>query len=173
MYVFDATPLIYLATVGRLQRIDSLGSDCRTTRAVYREVVTVGLDEGHADARRIERAVENGLVTVEEARETAMLDRLRQNQHLSTADATVLALAAETDGTAIVDERYGRTIAAAESISTRGTAYIVLRLQRDNVLSARAAQETIDEMIAAGWYCAPDLYTKISRKIDDIEQRDQ
>jgi hypothetical protein len=27
---------------------------------------------------------------------------------------------------------------------------------------------TIDDMLDAGWYCAPDLYASISRKIDDL-----
>lgn len=168
MYVFDATPLIYLAAVERLSTIESLRSDCRTTKTVYDEVVTTGIEEGHPDARRIERAIADGLLSVEEVDETSLFERLQDNQQLSTADATVLALAAEYDGTAVVDERYGRAVANAEHVTTRGTAYLVLRSLRNGTLTASEAQETIDEMIDAGWYCAPDLYAKISRKIDDL-----
>ncbi|MFC4541821.1 DUF3368 domain-containing protein [Halosolutus amylolyticus] len=141
-----------------------------TTNAVYEEVVTTGIDEGHADARRIEHVIENGLLSVEEVDQTVLFERLRKNDRLSIADASVLALADQHDGTAIVDERYGRAVASAETVPTRGTAYIVLRLHRDDILTADEAQETIDEMVDAGWYCAPDLYAKISRKIDELSE---
>lgn len=168
MYVFDATPLIYLATVERLHHVESLSPACLTTSAVYEEVVTTGIEAGYADARRIERAVEEGLLSVETIDGGPLFERLRENDRLSTADATVLALAHERGGIAIVDERYGRTVARVETVPTRGTAYLVLGLLRDGAITAAEAQATIDEMIDAGWYCSPDLYAKIRRKIDAL-----
>lgn len=168
MYVFDATPLIYLAKANRLASLADLAPTCTVPESVYEEVVTVGMEQGHADARRIERAVENGIVDVVAVAETKTFTRLRRNQNLSRADAAVLAHAETHDATAVMDETYGRAVADAEDIPTRGTAYLVLRLLEDDVLSADEARKTIDEMMAAGWYCAPDLYTTIRRKIDAV-----
>ena len=169
MYVFDATPLIYLATVEKLTLIEHLPEPCHTPRAVYDEVVVRGIEEGHADARRIERAVEDGLLCVEDVDETPVLERLRRNENLSEADAAVLARAAARDGTAVMDEAYGRTVADAERIETRGTAFLVLRLLRDDAIDADEARATIDELVAAGWYCAPDLYATLVRRIESLE----
>jgi predicted nucleic acid-binding protein len=168
MYVFDATPLIYLAKAERLALVLEQLDECCTTDAVYEEVVTRGVEEGHPDARRIERAVKDGSLRVVPVDETPTLERLQGNENFSTADATVLALAVDRSGVAVVDERYGRTVANAEDIETRGTVYLVLRLLRDDRISASEARDTIDQMVDAGWYCAPNLYAKIVRRIEEL-----
>lgn len=168
MYVFDATPLIYLAKSERLALVLERLDECCTTEAVYEEVVTRGIEEGHPDARRIERAVEDGSLDVLPVDKAPILKRLRRNENLSNADATVLALAADRSGVAVMDERYGRTVASTEGIETRRTAYLVLRLLRDDDISASEARDAIDEMIDVGWYCAPNLYAKIVRRIEEL-----
>jgi predicted nucleic acid-binding protein len=168
MYVFDATPLIYLGTAGRLTLLAELSAECVTPRRVYEEAVTTGLDAGHADARRVERAVEDGDPRVIGPPEIARLDRLESLQQLSDADAAVLDLAVAEDATAVMDESAGRTVAAVEGIETRGTAFVVLSLLREDAITADTAHETLVEMLDAGWYCSPDLYARIRRRIDDL-----
>ncbi len=69
-----------------------------------------------------------------------------------------------------MDEAYGRTAAEVEGIETRGTAYIVLLCAKHEDISVSKAREIVDSMIEAGWYCAPDLYTKLVRKLESFEQ---
>jgi predicted nucleic acid-binding protein len=168
MYVFDATPLIYLGTVEALDVVDVLPGNCCVPDAVYEEVVTAGIEAGHADARRIEQAVEAGRFEVEPAPETELHERLGGADSLSGADIAVLTLAGERGGTAVMDEQYGRAVAEMEGIETRGTAFVVLNALADGEMTASAARETVDNMLDAGWYCSPDLYRQILRKIDEI-----
>lgn len=173
MYVFDATPLVVLAKAERLDLLDHLQRDCITPDRVYDEVVTRGIERGYPDARRIERATEGGRLSVQSVAEDDEFDRLGRNDSLSDADAAVLALASQADGTAVMDERYGRSVAKAEGIDARGTAYVVLSALRDGVVDGDEARETIDELLDAGWYCSPNLYAKIRRKIETLADRDQ
>lgn len=168
MYVFDATPLIYLATVERLTLVDELPAQSVVPDRVYQEVVTAGVEAGHADARRVDRTVEAQILTRQSVDDTETFERLRTNQSLSDADAAVLAIAASADATAVMDEQYGRDVADSEGIETRGTAYLVLQLLQTGVLTADEAQATIDAMLDAGWYCAPNLYARVRQRIDDI-----
>lgn len=168
MVVFDATPLIYLAKADRLSPLNCLDDPRLIPERVYGEVVTTGLDAGYPDARRIEQRVEAGAFDVTSAPEDALFDRLWENPNLSSADAAVLALAADQDATAVMDEAYGRTVAEVEGIQTRGTAYLVLSLVRDGELSTGDAKETLDAMLDAGWYCQPDLYAKLLAKLDEL-----
>lgn len=169
MYVFDATPLIYLATVERLALLADIPSECVMPERVYDEVVTVGIEQGHADARRIEQTVEDGPLKRRSVAETDLFERLQGNDKLSDVDVAVLTLAGEAGATAIMDEQYGRNVAAVEGIETRGTAYLVLRLLQEGTLSLTEARATIDEMIDGGWYCAPNLYAKLVQKIEEFE----
>ena len=169
MWIFDATPLIYLAKVDRLTLAQHLESSCVIPERVYEEVVTTGIDEGYPDARRIERSVANQfeIVTVEPS---PLLSRLHDNSNLSDADVAVLACADSYDGVAVMDETYGRDVAAAEGITTRGTAYLILKLAKQDAIDVDDARTVIDTMIDEGWYCAPDVYTKIIQKLDTLSK---
>ena len=46
MWVFDATPLIYLAKVDRLDLIQHLNEPCVIPDRVYEEVVETGIEQG-------------------------------------------------------------------------------------------------------------------------------
>jgi predicted nucleic acid-binding protein len=67
-----------------------------------------------------------------------------------------------------MDETYGRDVAAAEGITTRGTAYLVLKLTKEGAVSADEARALIDAMVDQGWYCAPDVYSRIVQKLETL-----
>ncbi|QKY20522.1 DUF3368 domain-containing protein [Halolamina sp. CBA1230] len=169
MWVFDATPLIYLAKVDRLALVHHLDASCVIPERVYDEVVATGLEEGYPDARRIERAVDADRFDVVAVDASPLMARIRENPSLSDADAAVLAYADTHDGVAVMDETYGRDVAAAEGVTTRGTAFLILKLTKQGVISGDDARTIIDGMIDNGWYCAPDVYTKIIQKLDSFE----
>ncbi|SIR73887.1 Predicted nucleic acid-binding protein, contains PIN domain [Haladaptatus litoreus] len=168
MWVFDATPLIYLAKADALSYLRSLAIPRYIPEAIYEEVVTKGLDHDYPDARRIERAVDANTFKVVSVEETPLSDRLRRNPNLSDADVDVLVLAVERDSIAVMDEQYGRDVAATEEIPTRGTAYLLLSLVKEGTLTTDEARRTIDAMLDSGWYCAPNLYAQIIAKLDTL-----
>jgi len=170
-WVFDATPLIYLAKAERLAVVETLDEPRLVPEAVYSEVVTTGVKQGYDDARRIERAVEAGLVDVVgvDTDGSPIAARLARHPGLSDADVAVLACADGRNAVAVMDEAAGRSAADVEGIETRGTAYLVLSAVKHGKRSPEAGRETIDAMIDNGWYVAPDLYTKLMRKLESFE----
>ena len=168
MSVFDATPLIYLAKTGTLDPIVRATGDCYIPEQVYEEVVETGIRDGHADARRIQRAAEEGLFDRDSVSDEEMFSRLCENTKLSAADAAVLTITKELNGIAVMDERYGRAVANAEGIPTRGTAYLVIKAISEETMTAEEARSTIDAMVDAGWFVSPSVYTKIVGRIDDL-----
>jgi predicted nucleic acid-binding protein len=170
MWVFDATPLIYLAKIQRLGLVAHLEASCAIPERVYDEVVATGLEEGYPDARRIERQVDADCFEVVAAETTPLYSRLQGNTNLSDADVAVLACADAHDGIAVMDETYGRDVAAAEGLTTRGTAFLVLKWTKQGAIGGDDARTIIDAMIDEGWYCAPDVYTKIVQKLEAISE---
>ena len=170
-FVFDATPLIYLAKADRLGVVRSLDRRRLVPNPVSREVVTDGIEAGCDDARRIERAIDDGVletvaVDVEESPTAA---RLARHPGFCDADVSVLACAEARDAVAVMDEAAGRSAADVEGVETRGTAYLVLSAVQNGRLSPEAGRETIDAMVECGWYVAPDLYARIVRKLELFE----
>ncbi len=168
MWVFDATPLIYLAKVDRLPLVQHLDAPCVIPERVSEEVVATGIEEGYPDARRIERSVEDERFDVVSVETTSLLSRLQENSNLSDADIAVLAYADARDGVAVMDETYGRDVASTEGITTRGTAFLVLKLAKEGAITVDDARTVIDSMIDEGWYCAPAVYTKIVQRLDAL-----
>jgi predicted nucleic acid-binding protein len=72
------------------------------------------------------------------------------NENLSEVDAAVLAYAESHDGVAVMDEQYGRDVAAVEHIQTRGTAYQVLKLTKQGAIQVDEARTILDAMIEEG-----------------------
>ncbi|ELZ50455.1 hypothetical protein C464_02605 [Halorubrum coriense DSM 10284] len=171
-WAFDATPLIYLAKAEGLGVVEALDEPRVIPEAVYHEVVTAGVEQGYDDARRIERAVENGLIDVVavDTDGSAVATRLARHPGLSDADVTVLACADARDAVAVMDESASRSAAEVEDIETRGTAYLVLAAVRDGALSTAAGRDTVDAMVDRGWYVAPDVYTRIVEKLESLAE---
>lgn len=170
-WVLDATPLIYLAKAERLAVVETLDEPRLVPEAVYWEVVTIGVERGYDDARRIERAVEDGLVDVVavDTDDSPVATRLARHPGLSDADVAVLACADARNAVAVMDEAAGRSAAEVEEIETRGTAYLVLSAVKHGDRSPEVGRETIDAIIDNGWYVAPDLYARLMRKLESFE----
>ena len=61
-------------------------------------------------------------------------------------------------------------LASTEGITTRGTAYLVVFLADQQVLNVETARTVIDEMVAEGWYCSPEMYAKLVQTLDSIAE---
>lgn len=168
MWVFDATPLIYLAKVDQLTLISHLDEPCVIPDRVYTEVVDTGIEQGYPDARRIEQSIEDDMLSVISVDDDEFFSRIQRNPKLSDADVAVLACAYTHDGVAVMDETYGRDVASTEGITTRGTAYLVLSLASQDVISVEKARTVIDAMVEEGWYCSPSMYAKIVQKLESF-----
>lgn len=101
---------------------------------MYGEVVETGISEGHPDARRIQRATEEGLFVRESVSDEGMFSQLSQNSKLSEADVALFTITKELNGIAVIDERYGRAVAKAEGIPTRSTAFLVINAIREGTM---------------------------------------
>lgn len=170
MWVFDATPLIYLAKVDQLTLAHQLTEECVIPERVSQEVVDTGIEEGYPNARRIERSIEDGVFSVISVDDSEFFLRVHRNPKLSEADVPVLACADAHDAIAVMDETYGRDVASTEGVTTRGTAYLVLHLASQDVISVEKARTVIDAMVEEGWYCAPSMYAKIVQKLDSFSE---
>jgi len=166
MLVFDATPLIYLAKSELIEKLEAIDQEKVIPEKVYEEVVKEGMEINEPDAERIEKAVQEDIFSVENCKSEVL-----ENERFSEADIQVLTLAEKKDATAVMDEEYSRNIAEVKGIETRGTAYIILKLLKENEISEDRARETVDKMIDEGWYCSTDLYKEIIKKIDEISSQ--
>jgi len=127
LIVADASPVIGLAKIGRLEIIYQLASEVWIPREVWREVVERGGNrpEARLIAVRFESAV----------READPLVAGRFSQHLDAGEAEALALACAHPGCLLlINDAAGREVAGAHGIRCIGTAGLLLRAKRPGLI---------------------------------------
>jgi len=72
-----------------------------------------------------------------------------------------LLLAKELKGAAITDDQKVRNLASLENTESAGSAYIILLLVKNKIITRIEAKNLADKIIEFGWYCSTDLYTVI------------
>ena len=163
--VLNSTPLIYLAKVNVLELLKKLPEKKVIPTFVHAEVVAKGKKRGAPDAILIEKAIDKGIIELKTPKDKKFLQTLLKIPGLHEADAEVLALAKELKATAIIDEDKARTIADVNDIPNRGTAYLLLRLQKLRWLTKGEVKGKVDEMIKLGWRCSTEVYAEIVKSV--------
>ncbi len=142
LYAVDASPLIGLAKIGRL---DLLGEQVQVTETVYREVLAG--DAG--DPARLALASGWG-GRVPDVPIPAALAALA----LDAGEEATLALALSTNAVAVLDDGDGRRAARALGVPHVGTAGLVLEGKRRGVVTSAA--DVLRALRAANLFLPPD-----------------
>lgn len=141
--VCDASPLIFLAKLNRLELITRLlGADVVVLQCVVAEVFA-GTHDHDPEQSRLETFFEHvRIVTFEESRFTS--------GRLSVSDRQTLTYAIRHHAAWLVaDERLLRRVARHEGIATIGTLGLLAGAARRGLLSRRAALADLDTAISS------------------------
>ena len=146
MSVTDASPLIVMAKLERLQLLNDLHGDVLIGPVVKRETVDAGRIVSAWGVEQIEAALDLGWLRMVSltAEESGMMQRLTRSSGLGPGEAESIALAAMRRLRLIVDDKQARNVAAAvgiEHVGTAGTlleAYLRRRFDMDELEAALA-----------------------------------
>lgn len=146
-FVVNASPLILLARIGRLDLLSSLADEIAIPQSVMDEVAA-GAE--HDDGRRVRDFAEATVV-----HDIDVPARIR-SWDLGRGESQVLAQALTgPPREAILDDRAARRCARVIGIVYTGTLGIVLACRRANVVPA--AKPLIEALVAQGIHLAPGL----------------
>ena len=158
--VADASPLIFLAKVRRLDLVEKLlGKDIRVARSVRGEILAHGADP--EETRILEAFLAR--CSVEDVRHPR-----RFALALSRADNDCLTLAVRCRATAILcDDRLLRLTAETEGIRPIGTLGLVLRALRRGILSKAETKQLVDVLVRAhGFRISIEVYQAVVAQIE-------
>lgn len=127
--VSDAGPLIHLSQVGRLHLLRDLFDEIHITSRVKEEAVDTGVELGYEDALTIKAAIGEGWIIVKDVPDeiAATVERLAENENISTKDAETLLLAS-TNGmeNVLIDEKILSNLARMHDLKIWSTWTILL-----------------------------------------------
>ncbi|MBN1167616.1 MAG: hypothetical protein JXA44_10890 [Methanospirillaceae archaeon] len=168
IFVFDSSPLIYLARTGALHLITKIPAELTLPPMVYDEVVIKGRESGYPDAEIVDQFIKNEVfsIVVPDIDKIIKYDGLKRDLH--KGEIEVLALADQLRGTAIIDDRIAREIGEMFQVETRGSFFILFYLTSKKEISKDKAISIVNKMISEGFRIGILQYTEIIRLISQI-----
>jgi len=163
--VFDAAPLIALAAGGFLPQLVALGARIAIAEEVREEVVGEDRGPGTNEHLLLTRMIRDGAIEVRRVRNRERVSRTLENRRLSPGDAASLCLAMEVRGRLVADDRDLRAAARAVGVPLGGSLYILDLAVERTLLGGQEAVETLERMIASGWYCSPALLKSFADRV--------
>jgi len=152
--VSNASPLISLARIGKLNLLHQLYDELFIPEAVWHEVVIEGVGQPGADEVKAASWIKTQSVT-----NTPLVHALRQE--LDAGEAEAIALTLETPAELLLmDERVGREVARHLGLRYTGLIGVLVEAKHKGVLSAVKPQ--LDELRnIAGFRISDALYVRV------------
>lgn len=162
----DATVLIFLAKLDRLDLLEDHYDRVLIPSIVYDEVVTAGRRIGAPDAAVVDESVSAGwldVVTVDGRDEVARFD-------LEAGEAAVLSIAVNrSHDLVLADEESVRQVARYLDIRPRGTLYFLLSEVRDGDRSFDDFVGVLERLLNEGFYLDEAVYLEAIRAARRLE----
>lgn len=168
--ISDASPLIWLAKVGKITLLKDLFGEVIIPQEVYTEAVEKGLQYGFTDAQTIKECISEGWIKLYElnSKNQVLLQKISgyaSEIHLGEAQAIVLAR--ELKLLLLMDESAGRAFAQAWGLKVKGTIYVIISALRKGFISETEAKETVLTMVTKGFRLEPTLLARLIIEIED------
>jgi predicted nucleic acid-binding protein len=162
--VSNASPLINLARIGKLDLLRQLYAELFIPEAVWHEVVTEGV--GLPGADEVKDAI---WIKTQSVTNTPMVSALRQELDAGEAEAVVLTLETQAD-LLVMDERVGREVARHLGLHCIGLIGVLVEAKHKGVLSAVKPQ--LDELRnIAGFRIRDALYVRVLQDEEEDQQQ--
>lgn len=155
MIILDASPLIHLTKIGKLEYIINLFDFIIISHAVYKEVIEEGIKAGYTDAILILNYFKNNKIkeiTIENP------DPLLE-EYLHPGESESIQLADQLKCILIIDEKKGRLIAEQKGIEFLTTADGLYLLLKEGLINFDFFKKNLTKYSADGWLGA-EIYQK-------------
>jgi hypothetical protein len=161
--VSNATPLIYLAKVGKINFLKKVFGEVFIPEEVKIEVVDRGKLLGERDAYVIEKAIDEGWLKVLSA------EIVEVPIKLESGEVAVLSLAKKLGlREVLMDEVSARMAAKLLDLTPRGTVFVLLKALEKKEIDLNGFLEILNQLIRHGFRLKEEVYIEAVREAREI-----
>jgi len=165
--ISNATPLIYLAKADQLEIFQTVIRQILIPQSVYREVVVEGKNLGEKDAYRVDRAISEGWIIVQEVKDIYPVEI-----PIHPGEAEVISLAKEMGvERVLLDDVKARVACELAGLRPIGTLGIILRAVGDHNLSFDQFLTTLEHIVRSGFYLKEEIYLRAVQEAKKLSGR--
>lgn len=171
MLVSNATPLIYLARLSKLNLLNNLYGKVQIPPEVKTETIDRGKAKGYPDAYVIEEAVNDGwLVTDALTNEnTKKSHALAEMTGIDIGEAQAIILTKQkNEKEVLIDQSNARDVARHLGLSPRGTIYVILTGTKRELLTKEIAKQMLAKLIEVNFYISAKVYRDTLSAIEKL-----
>ncbi len=155
--VSNASPLINLAWIGKLEILSELYGNIVIPEAVWSEVAIQGLNQPGSKEVKDAKWIE-----VQKVVDQDLVISFQRDLDAGESEAIALALQISAD-LLLMDERLGREIAALFNVRVMGVIGILIEAKRKGLI--REIKASLDQLrMISGFFIKPVLYERILRE---------
>lgn len=159
MIVSNASPLIHLGRLGRLDLLRGAFGRVIIPQSVFAEVVSEGERINAPDAAAVAQAIAEGWIEVRPVR--SLFPKRWRGLHRGEREA--ISLAKELQCALLIDDSHGRLLAKLEGVEGRGTLYVLLSALRDGRVDLDGYLHLLDGLVRSGFRMTESLYIEAVR----------
>jgi len=171
MPVSNATPLIYLARLGKLHLLKDIFIQVQIPPEVKVETIDRGKTKGHPDAYVIEQALNDGwlVLTPLTIENTKKSETLAQMTGIDVGEAQAIILTKQKDEKLIlIDQTNARQVARHLELIPRGTIFIILAAIKRKLITKEEAKQMMATLIEANFYISAKIYRDALKVIEKL-----
>ncbi|MBD3353151.1 MAG: DUF3368 domain-containing protein [Candidatus Lokiarchaeota archaeon] len=166
--VTNATPLIYLAKIGKLLLLKKIYGRVIIPEEVRKEVVDKGKQLGEPDALIIEQAIKDGWLIVEKTKKSKL------PVDIQAGEAAVLAIAKEKKiKEVIIDEISARTAAKIFGLTPKGTISILLKALAIKEITLEEFIDFLEKLLQHGFRLKEEIYLEAIKKAKKLDKEEK
>jgi len=161
MPVSNATPLIYLARLGKLHLLKEIFTQVQIPPEVKIETTDRGKTKGYSDAYVIEQALNDGWIipnplTTENTKKS---EALAQMTGIDIGEAQAIILTKQkNEKVVLIDQSNAREVARRLGLSPRGTIYIILTATKKKLITKDDAKQMLATLIEENFHISANIY---------------
>jgi len=161
--VSNATPLIYLAKIGKIGLLKGVFGQVLIPEEVKMEVVDRGKEQGEKDAPLVEKAIREGWLRVMKT------ERIEVPIKLEAGELAVLSLAkAQGVREILVDEASARMAARLLDLTPRGTVFILLKALEKDEIDLEGFLHILEKLVKQGFRLKEEVFIEAIREARKI-----
>lgn len=169
MTVSNATPLIYMAKLGKLHLMKDIFTQIQIPPEVKIETVDRGKTKGSPDAYVIENALKEGwiAITLLTKENTKKSEALAQMTGIDIGEAqTIILTKQKNEKLVLIDQTNAREAARQLGLTPRGTIYIILTATKRKLITKEEAKQTLERLIEVNFYISAKIYRDALKTIE-------
>ena len=162
--ISNSSPLILLATIGKINYLFSLFESIIIPPEVFNEAITQGLAHGHSDAIQLEKFHKNKQIIVRKPKK--IIESLQNIKTMHLGEIQALSLAIEKkDSTILLDDEEARIFARNMGIKVKGTLGILVENYKRQLISSKEAKESLRKLNKI-MYLSGEVFDFVLKKLN-------